>query len=120
MSVNDNSGEYDSELDEILRRRATEYKRKAEEEEKRKKEEEAQKEALLRVILTPEARLRLNNVKLVKPELAEALENQLIALAQSGRIQVPIDDESLKEILSRIAEQNKRDFKIHIKERGWR
>ncbi|MCY0859428.1 MAG: DNA-binding protein [Sulfolobaceae archaeon] len=120
MSTEDNDQYSDEELDEILRRRAVEYQRRAEEEKKRKEEEEAQKDAILRVILTPEARQRLNNVKLVKPELAEALENQLIALAQAGRIQVPIDDDSLREILSRIAEQNKRDFKIHIKERGWR
>ncbi|AOL16035.1 DNA-binding protein [Sulfolobus sp. A20] len=110
----------DEELQEILRRRAMQEQRRMEEERKRKAEVEAQKEALLRAILTSEARLRLNNVKLVKPELAESLENQLIALAQSGRIKVPITDEELKQILAQISEQNKRDFKIQIKERGWK
>ncbi len=110
----------DEELQEILRRRAMQEQRRMEEERKRKAEVEAQKEALLRTILTSEARLRLNNVKLVKPELAESLENQLIALAQSGRIKIPITDEELRQILAQISEQNKRDFKIQIKERGWK
>ncbi|MUM63997.1 DNA-binding protein [Acidianus infernus] len=112
--------EYDPELQNLLARRAEEESRRALEERRKREEYEKQKEALLRVILTPEARQRLNNVKLVKPELAESLENQLIALAQAGRIKIPITDDELKEILAQVAEQNKRDYKIQIKERGWK
>ncbi|ABP95780.1 MULTISPECIES: DNA-binding protein [Metallosphaera] len=117
MSQDDYS---DPELEELLRRRAQTESRRAAEERQRKAELEARKDALLRSILTPEARQRLSNVKLVKPELAESLEDQLIALAQSGRIRVPVTDEELKEILSQIAGQSKRDFKIQIRERGWK
>jgi len=109
--------EYDPELEALLKRRAMEMQQKKEEQ--RRAEIESQKEAILRVILTQEARLRLKNVKLVRPELAEALENQLIALAQAGRIKVPITDEELKEILAKIDQQNRRDIKIQIRERGW-
>ncbi|MDT7901059.1 MAG: DNA-binding protein [Acidianus sp.] len=112
--------EYDPELQNLLARRAEEESRRALEERRKREEYEKRKEALLRVILTPEARQRLNNVKLVKPELAESLENQLIALAQAGRIRVPITDDELKEILAQVAEQNKRDYKIQIRERGWK
>lgn len=112
--------EYDPELQNLLARRAEEESRRALEERRKREEYEKQKEALLRVILTPEARQRLNNVKLVKPELAESLENQLIALAQAGRIKIPITDDELKEILAQVAEQNKRDYKIQIRERGWK
>ena len=35
----------------------------------------AQKEIMLKQILSSEARLRLNNVKMVKPELANLVEN---------------------------------------------
>ncbi|MCY0873959.1 MAG: DNA-binding protein [Acidianus infernus] len=112
--------EYDPELQNLLARRAEEESRRALEERRKREEYKKQKEALLRVILTPEARQRLNNVKLVKPELAESLENQLIALAQAGRIKIPITDDELKEILAQVAEQNKRDYKIQIKERGWK
>ncbi|BDC19797.1 DNA-binding protein [Acidianus sp. HS-5] len=112
--------EYDPELQNLLARRAEEESRRTLEERRKREEYEKQKEALLRIILTPEARQRLNNVKLVKPEIAESLENQLIALAQAGRIKTPITDDELKEILSQVAEQNKRDYKIQIKERGWK
>ncbi|ACP35888.1 DNA-binding TFAR19-related protein [Sulfolobus islandicus Y.G.57.14] len=110
----------DEELEELLRRKAAQEQKRLEEERKRKAELESQKESILRVILTPEARQRLTNIKLVKPEFAESLENQLIALAQSGRIKVPITDEELKQILEQISEQNRRDFKIQIRERGWK
>ncbi|AAY80789.1 DNA-binding protein [Sulfolobus acidocaldarius] len=90
------------------------------EERQRKAEIEAQKDAILRTILTPEARQRLTNVKLVRPELAEAIENQLIALAQSGRIQAQITDDELKQILAQLNSQTRKDYKITIKERGWK
>ncbi|AHC51706.1 DNA-binding protein [Sulfolobus acidocaldarius SUSAZ] len=114
------SGEYDEELDELLKKRATEMQRRQLEERQRKAEIEAQKDAILRTILTPEARQRLTNVKLVRPELAEAIENQLIALAQSGRIQAQITDDELKQILAQLNSQTRKDYKITIKERGWK
>ncbi|AWS00047.1 DNA-binding protein [Metallosphaera hakonensis] len=117
MSQDDYS---DPELEELLKRRAQTESRRAAEERQKKAELEARKESILRTILTTEARQRLTNVKLIKPELAESLEDQLIALAQSGRIKIPITDDELKEILSQIAGQTKRDFKIQIKERGWK
>ena len=40
-----------------------------------------QKEIILKQILSSDARLRLNNVKLVKPELANLVENYLISMA---------------------------------------
>lgn len=65
-------------------------------------EAEQQKEALLRQILTLEARERLGRLKLARPEEARALEGQLIQLAQSGRLAGKIDDEQLKQILARL------------------
>ncbi|NHV11638.1 MAG: DNA-binding protein [Candidatus Verstraetearchaeota archaeon] len=92
---------YDEELEEIRRKRMEELKRQVEEARRREAIEAAKQEALRR-ILTPEARSRLANLKMVKPEIVEQIELQLIQLAQSGRIQVPITDEQLKEILSRL------------------
>jgi len=60
---------------------------------------EAQKENLLRTILSPEARQRLTNLKMVKPEFTEQLEAQLIQLAQQGKIPVPLPDAQLRQIL---------------------
>ena len=72
----------------------------------------AQKEQILKQILTPEARLRLNNVKMVKPELSELVEQYLIGLATQGKIPGQINDTQLKQILLS-AQQPKRDFKIN-------
>ena len=80
------------------------------------KNEEVQKQRLmreqvLRVLLTSDARDRLNNVRMVKPEIAKSIENQLMQLASSGRVKRPINDDELKELLSSF-QQPKRDFKI--------
>jgi programmed cell death protein 5 len=72
----------------------------------------AQKDTLLKQILSSEARLRLNNVKMVKPELANMVENYLLGLASQGRAPSQITDEQLKQILLS-AQQPKKDFKIN-------
>jgi|ECHnycMinimDraft_1075156.scaffolds.fasta_scaffold00044_19 programmed cell death protein 5 len=110
--------EYDPELQEILRRKAATMKKK--EDAAREAQARAQREALLRVILTEEARQRLSNLRLVRPELVESVENQLIMLAQARRINIPVTDEELKEILSEVVGREKRDFNITIRERGWK
>jgi programmed cell death protein 5 len=60
---------------------------------------EQQKQALLRQHLTDGARKRLNTIKMSKPEFAEKAEQQILALAQSGRLQEQIDEEKMKELL---------------------
>ena len=59
----------------------------------------AQKDMLLKQILSPDARLRLNNVKMVKPDLANMVENYLLGLASQGRSPGQITDDQLKQIL---------------------
>ncbi|PIN97057.1 MAG: DNA-binding protein, partial [Nitrosopumilus sp. CG10_big_fil_rev_8_21_14_0_10_33_7] len=41
----------------------------------------AQKEQILKQILSPDARMRLNNIKMVKPELSDLVEQYLIGMA---------------------------------------
>ena len=72
----------------------------------------AQKEVMLKQILSSEARLRLNNVKMVKPELANLVENYLIGLSTQGKTQGQITDDQLKQVLLS-AQQPKREFKIN-------
>jgi programmed cell death protein 5 len=74
-----------------------------------------QKKQALRAILTDDARERLGRIKAARPEMAENLENQLIMLAQSGRLKNKINDEQLRELLSKILPK-KRD--ITIRRRG--
>ena len=117
------SGEYiyydDSEVEALLERRYRELMAQAQrqEAERRKREEEEKRQEILRMILTPEARERLSNIKLVRPEIAKVVEDRLIALALQGKITEPITDEELKNILAEIYERTRRDFRINIREK---
>ncbi len=104
----------DDELEALRRRRMAEMQRAAVDEQRRTQSQqqvERQKQSILRQILTPEARQRLTNIRMVKPEFAEELEMQLIQLAQQGRLQNPVTDEQLKKTLIQLQSQRK-DIKI--------
>ena len=104
----------EEELEELRRRKLLELRRRlAQEQEKvqRVQQLEMQKQAVLRRILTADARRRLTNLKIVKPEFANQLELQLIQLAQQGRVELPITDEQLRDILVRL-QPRRRDIKI--------
>ena len=75
-------------------------------------EQTAQKEQIQKQILTPEARMRLNNIKMVKPELSDLVEQYLIGMATQGKMPGQINDDQLKQILQS-TQQPKRDFKIN-------
>ena len=72
------------------------------------------RERVLRVLLTPEARQRLTNIKMVKPDLAKAVEDYLISMGSQGRLNKALTDDELKQILASL-QQPKRDFKINYK-----
>ena len=72
----------------------------------------AQKEMMLKQVLSSEARLRLNNVRMVKPDLADLVENYILNLTAQGKITGQISDEQLKQILLSV-QQPKRDFKFN-------
>lgn len=69
------------------------------------------RENIIRVALTSEARQRLTNIRMVKPDIARIIEEYVIQLAQSGKLTKTIDDEQLKEILGSLQER-KKEFKI--------
>jgi len=70
---------------------------------RQQQEAEAQKQAILRQYLTDGARKRLNTVKMSRPEHGEQVEQQILALAQSGRLGDQIDEGQMKEILSEMS-----------------
>lgn len=78
------------------------------------REAKAAKEQMLRVVFTSEARDRLNNIRMVKPELAVAIESQIFQLASSGRLRHQVSDEELKQMLGQM-QRPKREFKINWK-----
>jgi programmed cell death protein 5 len=92
----------DDELEELRKKKFSALQRQVADEQKNEqmqKQLENQKENLLRSILSPEARQRLTNLKMVKREFTEQLELQLIQLAQQGKIPVPLPDTQLRQIL---------------------
>lgn len=75
--------------------------------EAQRQQAEAQRKAALRKALTDGARKRLNTVQMSKPEFGEQVEQQVIALAQSGRLQGKIDEEKMKELLEEMKPESK-------------
>ncbi len=72
---------------------------------------DSERSEVLRRILTPEARERLARIRLAKPDVAAGVEQQLIALAASGRLPRAVDDVTLRSLLERIAPE-RREIKI--------
>ncbi len=96
-------------LEEIKAKKLEELKRKLEE----KRRLESIKRAILLKVLTQDARERLARVRLVKPELAEYVENFLIGLYQAGKIE-KVDDATLKKLLGEIYKRTKKETNIKI------
>jgi programmed cell death protein 5 len=100
----------DEELEELRRRKLSALQKQVADEQRNAQVDqqlEKQKQTLLRNILTPEARQRLTNLKMVKPEFIDQLELQLIQLAQAGKIPIPLTDEQLKKILIQLQARKK-------------
>jgi len=107
----------DEELEELKRKKLQELQQQTamqeslDEQEAQKKQFEEQKKAVLRQILTNPARERLARIKMARPEVAGAIENQLIMVAQSGQLKNKINDEQLRALLQKVIPK-KRDIKI--------
>lgn len=83
-----------------------------EEEQKRREAESAMRQRALTFLLDQTARQRLTNIRMVKPELATAVENYLINSASSGRLNRALTDDELRQILLNLR-QPKKEFRIN-------
>ncbi|MCP1714844.1 programmed cell death protein 5 [Methanocalculus alkaliphilus] len=106
----------DDELAELRQRRLAQLQQQQQSEEheaERQRQVEQQIQMVLMQVLEPEARERLNTIKLTKPDFARAVEQQLVMLAQQGRLSSTqkITDAQLKQLLAQLVPQ-KKDFKI--------
>ena len=103
----------DEDLENLKRKRLQELQQQMsmqgamDDQQDQQKEFEDQKKMILRAILTDSARERLGRIKIARPEVVESIENQLIMLAQSGKLKNKINDEQLRMLLSRIIPKKK-------------
>ena len=107
----------ESEIEAIRQRKIAEMQRQQQQSaqaEEAAKQRDAQKQNILRQLLTVDARERLANVRMAYPDLAESVEYQLIQLAQSGRLKGQINDSMLRDILRQMTPQQ-REIKIERK-----
>ncbi len=107
----------DDELAEIRRRRMAQMQQQQSdqsEELERQQQVDAQIHMVLLQIMEPDARERLNTIKITKPDFAKAVEQQLVLLAQSGRLKSKITDQQLKELLLQLTPK-KKEFRISRK-----
>ena len=101
----------EEELEELRKKKMEQLKEQqgdeGEAQEAAKQQADAQKQAVLKQNLTDGARKRLNTVKMSKPQVGEQVEQQIVALAQSGRVQGQIDEDQMKELLSELTPDSK-------------
>ena len=74
---------------------------------------EQQMEDVLRKILSPEAKNRLSNVRLVNPERYAQVVQYLVYAAQNGRIQQRLSEQELIDVLSKLSQ--KKEIQIRRK-----
>ena len=82
------------------------------EEVKRREADLAMRQKALMVLLDQDARQRLMNIRMVKPDLALAVENYLITAASAGKLNRALTDDELKQLLINL-QQPKKQFKIN-------
>ncbi len=65
----------------------------------------------MKTILTPEARQRLAAVEMTREDVALGVKRHLVNLHQQNRLQIPIDDETLKGVLAQLS-SNRRESTV--------
>ena len=88
-----------NDIDELKEERLEEIKNRKEQQESREEEREAQATQMAKKYLSSKAQSRLENVRTARPEQASKLEQRIVQLGMSGRVQGKIGDSQLKELL---------------------
>ncbi len=111
----------DDELERLRAARKAEIQQQFESQAEQQMQVEAQEQAdsqelsalseAMKIILTPEARQRLAAVEMTREDVALGVKRHLLNLHGQNRLQVPIDDETLKGVLAQLS-SNRRESTI--------
>eukprot|EP00128_Syssomonas_multiformis_P013433 Colp12_sorted_trinity150504_noHs@696 len=71
------------------------------------------RQAILTQVLAQEARARLSNIILVKPDKGRAVEEMIVRMAQTGQLRKKVDEAELIKMLDQVNQVVKKD--THIK-----
>ncbi|XP_053557661.1 programmed cell death protein 5 [Bombina bombina] len=82
-----------------------------------KQRDEDMRNNVLAQVLSQAARARLNNLALVKPEKAKAVENYLIQMARFGQLGGKLSDQGLIEILEKVSKQTEKKTTVKFNRR---
>ncbi|TNN74955.1 Programmed cell death protein 5 [Liparis tanakae] len=85
--------------------------------EEAKQRETDMRNSILSQVLDQSARARLNNLALVKPEKANAVESYLIQMARYGSLGGKISDSGLIEILEKVSQQTEKKTTVKFNRR---
>jgi len=100
----------DEQLELLRQKRMAELQMQAQQEAAQKEkvaEVDQARQGILRTLMTPEARERLGRLKMAFPEETDTIENQIIQLAQAGRLPGPISDDEMRRLLEQIMPRRK-------------
>eukprot|EP01026_Neomeris_dumetosa_P062610 TRINITY_DN592_c0_g1_i1.p2 TRINITY_DN592_c0_g1~~TRINITY_DN592_c0_g1_i1.p2 ORF type:complete len:129 (-),score=31.34 TRINITY_DN592_c0_g1_i1:414-800(-) len=78
---------------------------------------EEQRMAILAQVMKPEAKERLSRIALVKPEKATRIEEMIVNMAKSGRLQEKISEQQFIQLLEQVNEKTETGMKVTIQRR---
>ncbi|KAM8946262.1 programmed cell death protein 5 isoform 2-T2 [Pelodytes ibericus] len=112
----------DPELEAIRKQRMSELQSKQpvsndQSRQEAKQREDDMRNNILAQVLSQGARARLNNLALVKPEKAKAVENYLIQMARYGQLGGKLSEQGLIEILEKVSQQMEKKTTVKFNRR---
>lgn len=78
----------------------------------KKKSEQEQRDSFMARICTPEALDRLKRVAIVKPQIAESVQNALLGAAQAGQLGAAVSEAQVMEMLEKTGAQKAAQVKV--------
>ncbi|KAM3724401.1 Uncharacterized protein ACO02O_07534 [Dirofilaria immitis] len=79
--------------------------------------EETMKNVILSQVLDQNAMARLSNLSAAKPEKAGMVENMIVQMARRGQISGKMNDETLRQLLSRFSESTRQTTTVKFDRR---